>query len=142
MTCWSVGVNGVLEYVVHCSIMWPAQAHVQSPTMSFFMMGQWWTFLSQSSCVGGAGGAFAVYLASCSVRESCLAGCLPNLTARPSERVYVTNILLYYILEHASSPSLLFRKKPTDSVAEIWRVMFVNDHSPERKGDAGKPSML
>ena len=39
MIALSSGVNGFLAYVVHCSIMWPAAAHVQSPTVSFFIIG-------------------------------------------------------------------------------------------------------
>src|SRR5580704_5282533 len=84
----SGGVTAEPAYVVHCSIMWPAQAQVQSPRVSFNIMGQLVTFFSKSSFAGGGGTALlGIYFASISVRGSCLAANFPSLTFWPLGRV-------------------------------------------------------
>jgi hypothetical protein len=63
----SGGFTAVPAHVVHCSIMWPAHAHVQSPRLSLGMIGQVLTFFEKSSDAGdGATAVVGMYLASIS----------------------------------------------------------------------------
>ena len=82
MICLVLSTTGAPEYVVHCSIMWPAAAQVQSPILSFAIIGHFATFFSQSSDAGGGGSASSIrYFANCRVRGSCRAACLPSFMA-------------------------------------------------------------